>query len=235
MPRDVPPLKDYIQYLYHFPEGTITTDFEPEDWAGLEKYVMESSLPNKEPILEAIRSDRDPDTREWIIKSRYKDDYRHLLDYCYPALRHSDYKIEYTIKSYTTPEEIETIFRTSPQKLSLEEFYVLAQTYESGSEEFNELFETAVRMYPDDPVANLNAANSAILRKDYRRALRYLEKAGNLPEAIYARGALEVFMDDYDAARPYLKEAMKQGIPQAETALQEIAKNRFLYKMTINN
>lgn len=228
-------LKDYIQYLYHFPEGTITTDFEPEDWAGLEKYVMESSLPNKEPILEAIRSDRDPDTREWIIKSRYKDDYRHLLDYCYPALRHSDYKIEYTIKSYTTPEEIETIFRTSPQKLSLEEFYVLAQTYESGSEEFNELFETAVRMYPDDPVANLNAANSAILRKDYRRALRYLEKAGNLPEAIYARGALEVFMDDYDAARPYLKEAMKQGIPQAETALQEIAKNRFLYKMTINN
>ena len=112
---------------------------------------------------------------------------------------------------------------------------VLAQTYESGSEEFNELFETAVRMYPDDPVANLNAANSAILRKDYRRALRYLEKAGNLPEAIYARGALEVFMDDYDAARPYLKEAMKQGIPQAETALQEIAKNRFLYKMTINN
>jgi hypothetical protein len=90
-------------------------------------------------------------------------------------------------------------------------------------------------MYPNDPVANLNAANSAILRKDYRRALRYLENAGNLPEAIYARGALEVFMGDNDAARPYLKEAMKQGIPQAETALQEIAKNRFLYKMTINN
>jgi tetratricopeptide (TPR) repeat protein len=228
-------LKDYIQYLYHFPEGTITTDFEAEDWAGLEKYVMESSLPNKDSILEAIRSDRDPDTREWIIKSRYKEDYRHLLDHCYPALRHSDYKIEYTIKSYTTPEEIETIFRTSPHKLSLEEFYVLAQTYQPASEEFNELFETAVRMYPNDPVANLNAANSAILRKDYRRALRYLENAGNLPEAIYARGALEVFMGDNDAARPYLKEAMKQGIPQAETALQEIAKNRFLFKMTINN
>ena len=90
-------------------------------------------------------------------------------------------------------------------------------------------------MYPDDPVANLNAANSAILRKDYRRALRYLEKAGNLPEATYARGALEVYMEDFDAARPYLKEAMKQGIFQAETVLQEIAKNRFLYKMTINN
>ena len=90
-------------------------------------------------------------------------------------------------------------------------------------------------MYPEDPVANLNAANSAILRKDYRRALRYLEKAGELPEATYARGALEVYMDDYDAARPYLKQALKQGIRQAETALQEIAKNRFLYKMTTEN
>lgn len=228
-------LKDYIQNLYHFEEGTISTSFEPEDWDGLEKYVMASSLPYKEQILEAIRSDRDPDTREWIIKSRYKDDYRHLLDYCYPTLRHSDYRIEYTIRSYVTPDEIEKIYKVSPQKLSLEEFYILAQTYEPGSEDFNELFETAVRMYPEDPAANLNAANSAILRKDYKRALRYLEKAGNLPEAIYARGALEVYMEDYDTARPYLREAYKQGILQADTVMKEIAKNRFVYKMTTNN
>lgn len=228
-------LKDYIQNLYHFEEGTISTSFEPEDWEGLEKYVMATSLTHKEQILEAIRSDRDPDTKEWIIKSRYKEDYRHLLDHCYPTLRHSDYRIEYTIRSYVTPEEIEKIYKVSPQKLSLEEFYILAQTYEPGSEDFNELFETAVRMYPDDPAANLNAANSAILRKDYRRALRYLEKAGNLPEAIYARGALEVYMEDYDTARPYLREAYKQGILQAETVMKEIAKNRFIYKMTTNN
>ena len=134
-----------------------------------------------------------------------------------------------------TPDEIEKIYKVSPQKLSLEEFYILAQTYEPGSEDFNELFETAVRMYPEDPAANLNAANSAILRKDYKRALRYLEKAGNLPEAIYARGALEVYMEDYDTARPYLREAYKQGILQADTVMKEIAKNRFVYKMTTNN
>ena len=228
-------LKDYIRNLYQFEDSIITTSYEPEDWAGLEKYVMASSLPNKEQILEAIRSDRDPDTKEWMIKSRYKEDYRHLLDHCYPTLRHSDYRIEYTIRSYVTPDEIEKIYRTSPQKLSLEEFYILAQTYEPGSEDFNELFETAVRMYPEDPVANLNAANSAILRKDYKRALRYLEKAGDMPEAIYARGALEVYMEDYDVARPYLRQALKQGIQQSETVLNEIAKNRFLYKMTRNN
>lgn len=227
-------LKDYIQSLYHFPQGVIVTSYEPEDWAGLEKYVQASSLPHKDEILETIRSDRDPDTKEWIIKSRWKEDYRYLLDHCYPALRHSDYVIEYTIRSYSDPQEIEQIFRKSPQKLSLEEFYLLAQTFEPGSEDFNELFETAVRMYPDDAVANLNAANAAILKKDYKRALRYLEKAATLPEATYARGALEIFMEDNDAARPYLEQARKYGIQQAETALREIARNRMLYKMTNN-
>jgi tetratricopeptide (TPR) repeat protein len=223
-------LKEYVESLYHFGEGFIKTDFEPEDWAGLEKYVIASSLPHKQQILDAIRSDRDPDTKEWIIKSQWKEDYRFLLANCYPALRHSDYTIQYEIRSYSTPAEIEAVLRTAPQNLSLEEFYILAQSYESGSEEFNELFETAVRMYPDDPAANLNAANSAILKKDYRSALRYLEKAGDTPEAIYTRGALEVYMEDNDAAMPYLVEARKLGISQAEAVLKEISVNRYVYK-----
>lgn len=224
-------LKEYVESLYHFGKGFIKTDFEPEDWAGLEKYVMESSLPYKNEILEAIRSDREPDKKEWVIKSRWKDDYRFLVENCYPALRHSDYTIGYEIRSYSTPAEIEPVFRTAPQNLSLEEFYILAQSYESGSDEFNDLFETAVRMYPDDPAANLNAANSAILRKDYRSALRYLEKAGDTPEAIYTRGVLEVYMEDNDAAKPYLMEARKLGIAQAEEVMKEISVNRNVYKM----
>lgn len=223
-------LKEYVESLYHFGEGFIKTDFEPEDWAGLERYVMASSLPHKNEILEAIHMDRDPDTKEWIIKSKWKEDYRFLYENCYPALRHSDYTIEYEIRSYSTAEEIEQVLRTAPQNLSLEEFYILAQSYESGSEEFNDLFETAVRMYPDDPAANLNAANSAILKKDYKTALRYLEKAGDTPEAIYTRGALEVYMEDNDAAKPYLVEARKLGISQAEEVLKEISVNRYVYK-----
>lgn len=224
-------LKEYVESLYHFGEGFIKTDFEPEDWAGLEKYVIASSLPHRDEILEAIRSDREPDKKEWVIKSTWKDDYRFLLENCYPALRHSDYTIEYEIRSYSTPEEIEPVFRTAPQNLSLEEFYILAQSYESGSDEFNDLFETAVRMYPDDPAANLNAANSAILKRDYKTALRYLEKAGDSPEAIYIRGVLEVYMEDNDSAKPYLIEARKLGISKADEVLKEISINRYVYKM----
>ena len=223
-------LKDYVESLYHFGEGFIRTEFEAEDWDGLEKYVASSSLTHKEEILEAIHSDRDPDNKEWYIRKNWPDEYRHLLENCYPALRHSDYSIEYEIRSYSTPAEIEPVMRTAPQNLSLEEFYILAQTYEPGSDEFNELFETAVRMYPSDPAANLNAANSAIIRGDYSRALRYLDKAGDLPEAHFARGALYVYMEDPEAAKPHLEEAMKAGIDVAETVLKEISKNRFVYK-----
>lgn len=228
-------LKEYVESLYHFGEGFIKTAFEPEDWAGLERYVMASSLPHREEILEAIRSDREPDNKEWFIKSRWKEDYRYLLEHCYPALRHSDYTIEYEIRSYASPAEIEKVLHTAPQNLSLEEFYILAQTYEPGSEKFNDLFETAVRMYPGDPVANLNAANSAILRADYRNALRFLEKAGDLPEAIYARGALETYMDNLAEAKPYFEKAKALGVPQAENALMEVSKNRNIVKVNNNN
>ena len=219
-------LKEYVENMYHFGEDFIKTDFEPEDWAGLERYVEASSLPHKTQILATIRSNREPDNKEWVIKSTWKDEYRFLLDNCYPALRHSDYVIDYEIRSYSNPVEIERILHTAPQNLSLEEFFILAQTYEPGSEKFNELFETAVRMYPDDAVANLNAANSALLKGDYRSALRYLDKAGDMPEAVYTRGALEVYMGNDDAAKAYFVKALELGVAEAEVALAEVAKNR---------
>ena len=219
-------LTEYVEALYHFSQGFIKTDYEPEDWAGLERYVEASSLPHKREILEAIRSNREPDDKEWFIKSNWKEEYRHLLDNCYPALRHSDYTIEYEVRSYLEPEDIEKVLHTAPQNLSLEEFYILAQTYESGSDEFNELFETAVRMYPNDHVANLNAANAAIQRNDYRSASRYLDKAGDLPEAEYTRGVLEVYLENYDKAKSHFVRAHELGVPQAEGAVVEVSTNR---------
>ena len=227
-------LTEYVEALYHFGQGFIKTDYEPEDWAGLERYVEASSLPHKREILEAIRSNREPDDKERFIKSNWREEYRHLLDNCYPALRHSDYTIEYEVRSYLEPEDIEKVLHTAPQNLSLEEFYILAQTYEPGCDKFNNLFETAVRMYPNDPVANLNAANAAILKGDFKSAQRYLDKAGLMPEATYARGAMEVYMGNFDAAKPYLLEAQRLGIAQASVALSEIAKERNIVRMNNN-
>ena len=120
----------------------------------------------------------------------YPEEYRFLLDNVYPGLRHSDYAVEYVIRSYADVAEIRELIKTTPQKLSLHEMFVLAQSLEPGSDEYREVFEVAVRMYPEDPVANLNAANIALGRDELDRAEVYLAKAGDAPEAVYARGIL---------------------------------------------
>lgn len=103
------------------------------------------------------------------------DVYRFMLREWFPALRHSDYLVKYTIRNFTVEEAKELIY-TDPRQLSLEEMYRVAQSYEPGTPEFNEVFEIAVRMYPDDPVSNLNAANAALMRRDAEAAHRYLQK-----------------------------------------------------------
>ena len=184
-------LKKYVDGLYTFGDGFITTSYEAEDWAGLREQVATSSLANKEAIL-AIIDDAtlSPDTKDWRIKKTYADDYNYMLEQMFPKLRRADYTVVYTVRNYTDLATIRRVMAEAPQKLSLEEMFLLAESYEKGSEEYNEVFETAVRMFPNDETANLNAANVAMARGDLARAERYLSKAGNSSEAVYARRIL---------------------------------------------
>jgi outer membrane protein OmpA-like peptidoglycan-associated protein len=213
-------LKGYIESLYNFDSDLITTAYEPEDWAGLERYVEASSLKNRDNILAIIRSESDPDNKEWVLKSSYPEEYAYLLANCYPALRHSDYAIQYTLRHYSDPVEIERIMNTEPQKLSLDEFYILAQTYESGSVELDELWEVAVRMYPNDEIANFNAANSAMDKGDFERAKRYLDKAGDRPEVYYSLGCIEILKEQYEASLDYLYKARAAGVEEAAPVIE---------------
>lgn len=215
-------LKQHIEQLYSFADSIIVTDYEPEDWVGLRRQVEQSDLSHRTEILALIDSDMDPDAKEAKIKRTYPEEYRFLLRNCYPALRHTDYRIAYNIRTYSDVKEIIRVMGESPQKLSLSEFYLAAGEYEPGSEEWGEVFETAVRMYPDDETANLNAANAAMRREDLKRAERYLTKVGERGEAVYARGVLAALSKEYDKAAALFKEALNSGIAEAGDALQQI-------------
>lgn len=215
-------LKKHIRQLYHFADSIIQTDYEPEDWEGLRRYVEQSNINHREKILTMIDSDMEPDAKETKIKRTYPEEYRFMLQNFYPALRHTDYRINYTIRTFSEVEEIKRIMTEQPQKLSLNEFYLVAQKYEPGTVEFTDVFETAVRIFPNDTIANLNAANAAIRRDDYVRAEQYLEKAGDIPEAVYARAALAIRKEDYETARRYLETARDMGLEQAATTLNEL-------------
>lgn len=214
-------LKQYVQKLYSFRPGLISTSYVPEDWEGLRAYIAaDTALTCRDELLAIIDSDLAPDAKDWKLRSAYPAVGKMLLADVYPALRHSDYAIDYTIRSFTTPEEIIEVMRTAPQKLSLQELYVAALSQEPGSDLYNEAFEIAVRMYPDDPTANLNAANSAMQRHDLRSAERYLAKAGDSAEAQYARAIFTALSGD----RPAAVEALGAvpATPQAADAAAQL-------------
>lgn len=215
-------LKKHIGQLYHFADSIIQTDYEPEDWAGLRRYVEQSNINYRAEILALIDSDMEPDAKEAKIKRTYPNEYRFMLQNFYPALRHTDYRIDYNIRKFNKVEEIKRIMAEQPQKLSLNEFYLVAGKYEPGTDEFTDVFETAVRMFPNDEIANLNAANAAIRRDDFATARRYLDKAGDSAEAVYARGALAIREKDYDTARRYLGKAKEMGLEKAALTLEEL-------------
>lgn len=215
-------LLNYVKEHYDLSGVELTVDFEPEDWEGLEAAVEKGNLPDKEELLAIIRADEpvDWDAREWKLKSlNGGSSYKILLRDVYPALRHSDYRVNYHIRNFSV-DEAKQIIQSDPSKLSLNEMFLVAETYETGSEPFNEVFEVAVRMYPDDPVSNLNAAISAINTRQLDKAKRYLAKATDCPEKQLAEASILMLEGKTDEARTLLESL------QNESNLKEaIAKN----------
>lgn len=149
--------------------------------------------------------------------------FRYVLKDIFPSLRRSEYKIDYTVREFTVDEGRE-IIKTRPQQLSLGEMFAVANSYEIGSDEYNNVFDIAVRMFPNDPVANLNAANIAMGKGDYASAKNYLAKAGNAPEAVHAKGVLSMLTGDLTEAESLLKQAQDMGVKAAAINLEELRK-----------
>jgi len=181
-----------------------------------------SALPGKTGILEIIDSNLAPDVKDARIKKNFPGDYAYLLREVYPALRHSDYTINFTIREFTDVNEIRNLVKNAPQKLSLNEFYLAAQGLEPGSDDFCEIFETAVRMFPADNAANLNAASASLSRGDLKAAETFLRKAGDSREAVYTRGVLAAKQRDFKTARTLLEKAQNMGEPNAAAALETL-------------
>lgn len=104
--------------------------------------------------------------------------------------------------------ELKRVFKETPAKLSLREFFNLSTAYEPGSEDFMKVFEVATMVYPDNETANLNAAN-----------------AGDTPYAIYARGVLAGLRQEYSAAEEFFRKAAVAALEAEDLFLEEVAQN----------
>ncbi len=200
--------KDYVQTLIDLPASIFSVASTPEDWQGLIAWIDSNpmALANVKAIRDIVVSDMEADKKEQQLKRLHPAAWHYLLTDVFPALRHSDYRVSYTIRPFSV-EEARQLIHTKPQLLSLNEMFLVANTYAPGSQEFNDVFEIAVRMYPQDETANLNAAITALGKNDLPAAERYLEKAGESPTALIARGVLAVRRNDFAAAERFFTQA----------------------------
>ena len=220
-------LKSYIMNEYGMPADLFTVEYTPEDWAGLRTYVEKNPVAHKEQVLELIDSNIDNlDVKESRIKALDGQMYKELLRDIYPALRHTDYMVHYTVRAYNI-DEAKELLKTRPQLLSLEEMYLVAQTYEEGSEEFNEVFDIAVRMYPADPIANINAAAMELKRGNIDQAVRYLERSDKSSAAAQNnQGVYHLLKGELSQAEVCFNKAKSLGAEQANANLEELGKKQ---------
>lgn len=219
-------LVDYVTGYYKFDEKLITSEYTPEDWKGFRKFIVSSSLDKKEQILNLIdNSGLDIDKKERQIAQLVgPQTYKYILEECYPALRHSDYTVNYTVRDFNV-EEAKEIIKTRPQLLSLEEIYRVAESCQPGSEEFNHSFLVAATMFPDDPIANLNAGAMEIQKGgDLTIAKKHLAKADQkAPETLNNLGVIALMEGDYDTAEKYFNAAKAGGLAaQADANLKQL-------------
>ena len=222
-------LRDYLASRYDFPRNQYHIIFGGENWDGLIDALETLDMDYKNEVLDIIQDIPFEKGRETkLMQLRGGVPYRYLLKNVFPSLRVAICKVNYDIKNFNVDEAKEVIKRR-PQNLSLNEMFLVANTYPKGSQEFIDVFETAVRMYPDSEIANMNAATAALSRNDLISAERYLKKMESQeywPEYNNAMGILTLLKGDYELAEEYLNKARELGLDVATDNLEELAKKK---------
>lgn len=201
---------------------TIRTIAASEDWEGLRKEIVDTDIPYRAQIMYAIDSIADPDARDaYIRKLDGGVTYNDLLRNYYPPLRRVVCDAGFLVKPFTTEQAKERL-STHPEQLSLNEMYLIAQSYPAGSPQFNELFVEMLSLFPDNEVARNNLAAVAIDSGDYERAKSCLESVQHSPAVQNNMGILFLREGKLNEAKQCFEKASAAGCKEATQNLQEI-------------
>lgn len=200
----------YLETTHNLSPSMMKTDWKGEDWDGLRKVVAESPLPDRDAVLRIIDDNSDITRRKQQLHAlNGGKTYQFLLKNYYPPLRRNEYTISYVARAFSVDEAMD-VLKTNPKHLSLNEMFLVANTYPKESESFREVFDIAVRLFPDDPVANLNVAAKEIEEGNTTRAISRLQKIERA-EAYNNLGVAYEKQGDYTKAAEYFKRAAHGG------------------------
>lgn len=225
-------LKKYLSENEKVPANLYKVSFGGENWDGLVKALEASSMKDKETFINIIKNTSDDALRKKeIMRVAGGVPYRAMLKDIYPGLRKVDCKIDYTVVNFDV-EQGRIVIKTNPKYLSLNEMYQVANSYPKGSDDFVNVFDIAVRMYPNDEVANLNAAAVALSKKDVRTAIKFMEKANKqTAEYINNSGVYDFLNGDINQSIAAFTQAAHMSNEAAKANLKQLQKILDMKKM----
>ncbi|MFR9611509.1 MAG: hypothetical protein SNI87_07130 [Rikenellaceae bacterium] len=110
----------------HEVDTLITVRWNAEDWKELSRLIAESDIENKSKITQIIESESNPDSREYMIRSKYPKDYAKIKKELYPKLRSVSFKYDLRrvgmVKDTIHTTEIDTIYKRGVELLNDREY-----------------------------------------------------------------------------------------------------------------
>ncbi len=215
-------LVNYLVKKYSLPVSMFHVQGHGEDWDGLIKKVASSEMEWKNDVLAIINNYKGQARKEKLVSVHEGLPYRFLLLNFYPLLRRTEYTLKFSVKDFSL-EEARAYMATKPHLLSLNEMYMVANSYPEGSEERNSAFRTAATIYPNDPVSMANLAALKISEGNVDNATEKLLKgSSSLKQAINSLGVLNARKGNWQRAKELFMQV--SDMPEAQNNLKEMQK-----------
>lgn len=196
-------------------------DWKGEDWIGLREAIRKSNLSDRDQIMEILNIEDINKRKSKLQTLNGGKTYKMLLNTYYPPLRRIDYTLAYIARPFDV-NEAKQVIKSKPQYLSLNEMFLVANTYDKASQDFKEVFDIAVRLYPTDPIAQLNTAALEIETGATDAAINRLMNI-NAPEAWNDLGVAFANKQDYQTASQYFSKAAATGLKAAIWNQQQLS------------
>jgi|GEM_PF-325181 len=203
--------KNFMVQKYGLADTILRTNSVAEDWDGLTKMLEASNMKYKDQVLNIIKTVDVFDYREKkIMLIAGGAPYREMLRDMFPPLRRIEVKADFTVLPVAEKDLRRTLF-TQPNLLSLDEMFRAAAGMTPGTEEYQKAYEIAARYFPNDVVANNNAAAAALLNGDLTSSRYFLGRTGGDPRAFNNLGVLSYLDGDRETAATWFEQAADTG------------------------